>query len=217
MLHDVSIAVRVGTPEWPGDAPFHCGWTARIADGASVNLSSISGSPHVGTHADAPLHVHDGWPASDALPLEAFLGDALVIDVRETPAGVLPLASDDRRLAGVPRLLLRTGRSIADGTFPERWPTLTEQCARALARGGVRLVGVDAPSVDERESKTLPVHHALFAGGANVLENLDLRDVPGGEYELLAAPLKLVALDAAPVRALLRALPGAGQIARGNE
>jgi arylformamidase len=112
-------------------------------------------------------------------------------------------------LRGVERLLLRTGRSIAGGTIPERWPTLTEECARALARGGVRLVGVDAPSVDERESKTLPVHHALFAGGANVLENLDLRDVPDGDYELLAAPLKLVALDAAPVRALLRALPDA--------
>ena len=63
---------------------------ARIADGATVNLSSISGSPHVGTHADAPLHVHDGWPASDALPLAAFVGDALVLDVSRTPRGRSP-------------------------------------------------------------------------------------------------------------------------------
>jgi len=89
VLHDISVVVRVGTPEWPCDAPFECGWTTRIADGASVNLSRVGGSPHVGTHADAPLHVHDGWPASDALPLEAFLGDALVLDVSDAPVGPL--------------------------------------------------------------------------------------------------------------------------------
>jgi arylformamidase len=65
---------------------------------------------------------------------------------------------------------------------------------------------VDAPSVDERESKTLPVHHCLFDGGANILENLDLRTVADGVYELLALPVKLAGLDAAPVRAALRPL-----------
>jgi len=204
VLYDVSVAVRVGTPEWPGDAPFDCGWTARIADGASVNLSSTSGSPHVGTHADAPLHVHDGWPASDALPLGAFLGDALVLDVSDAASGPLAIAPDDLRLAGVERLLLRTGRTIATGRFPADWPVLSAETAAALARRGVRLVGVDAPSVDARESKSLEVHRALFAGGAFVLENLDLRDVPEGRYELIALPQRLVGLDAAPVRAVLR-------------
>ena len=204
MLYDISVAVRVGTPEWPGDAPFDCGWTTRIAAGASVNLSSISGSPHVGTHADAPLHVHDEWPASDTLPLAAFLGDALVLDVSEHDAGPLPLAPDDARLAGVARLLLRPGRSIAAGQFPAEWPVLAAPAARALAERGLRLLGVDAPSVDERESRTLDVHRALFGGGAYVLENLDLRGVPEGRYELVALPQRLVGLDAAPVRAVLR-------------
>jgi arylformamidase len=204
VLYDVSVAVRVGTPEWPGDAPFDCGWTARIADGASVNLSSTSGSPHVGTHADAPLHVHDGWPASDALPLGAFLGDALVLDVSDAATGPMAITPDDLRLAGVERLLLRTGRTIATGRFPADWPVLSAETAAALARRGVRLVGVDAPSVDARESKSLEVHRALFAGGAFVLENLDLRDVPEGRYELIALPQRLVGLDAAPVRAVLR-------------
>ena len=204
MLYDVSVAVRVGTPEWPGDAPFGCGWTTRISDGASVNLSSTSGSPHVGTHADAPLHVHDGWPASDALPLRAFLGDALVLDVSGADSGPLQLTPDDPLLAGVERLLLRTGRTIATGRFPADWPVLSAETAAALARRGVRLVGVDAPSVDERESKSLVVHRALFAGGAFVLENLDLRDVPEGRYELIALPQRLVGLDASPVRAVLR-------------
>jgi arylformamidase len=205
VLHDISVAVRVGTPEWPGDAPFGCGWTARIANGGSVNLSSVSGSPHVGTHADAPVHVRDGWPASDDLPLDAFFGDALVLDVSAAPPGPLSFAPDDPRLAGVERLLLRTGRSIADGVFPSAWPVLSAASAEALAARGLRLLGVDAPSVDERESKTLAVHHALFGGGAFVLENLDLRAIPEGRYDLVALPQRLVGLDAAPVRAVLRA------------
>jgi arylformamidase len=203
VLLDVSVLVRPGTPEWPGDVPFSCGWTCRLAEGASVNLSQIAGSPHVGTHADAPLHVRDGWPASDALPLGAFLGPALVLDVSDAPDGPLSLAADDSRLAGCERLLLRTGRSIAAGSFPAAWPALAAPTAAALAARGVRLVGVDAPSVDDRDSKTLEVHHALFAGGAYVLENLDLRGVRPGRYELVALPQRLAGLDAAPVRAVL--------------
>jgi arylformamidase len=206
VLRDISVLVRSGTPEWPGDVPFTCGWTCRISAGAAINLSSTAGSPHVGTHADAPLHVRDGWPASDALPLDVFLGDALVLDLERSPDGVLPLRADDPRLVGVRRLLLRTGRTIASGAFPDAWPVLDPTVAGALAAGGLRLLGVDAPSVDERESKSLAVHHALFAGGAWILENLDLRHVPPGRYELLALPQRLDGLDAAPVRAVLREL-----------
>jgi len=204
VIRDISVILRPGTPEWPGDAPFECGWTCRLAGGASVNLSHVAGSPHVGTHADAPLHVRDGAPASEALPLDAFIGEALVLDVSDAPPGELALAADDRRLAGCTRLLLRTGRSVADGRFPASWPALSAATASALAKRGVRLVGVDAPSVDDRESKTLDVHHALFDGGAWVLENLDLRGVPPGRHELVALPLRYAGLDAAPVRALLR-------------
>jgi arylformamidase len=204
VILDVSVLVRPGTPEWPGDVPFSCGWSCRLASGAAVNLSHTAGSPHVGTHADAPLHVRDDWPGSELLPLEAFLGPALVLDVSGEPDGVLALDAGDSRLVGCERLILRTGRSIADGVFPSAWPVLAAPTATALAAGGVRLVGVDAPSVDERESKTLDVHHALFGAGAFVLENLDLRGVAAGLYELIALPQRLGGLDAAPVRAVLR-------------
>jgi arylformamidase len=204
VLHDISVPVRVGTPEWPGDAPFTCGWTARIAGGSSVNLSCVGGSPHVGTHADAPLHVRDDWPATDALALEAFVGDALVVDVSDAAGGALALDANDPRLGGVTRLLLRTGRTIATGRFPDGWPVLRAAVAETLAARGLRLLGVDAPSVDERTSSTLDVHRALFGAGACVLENLDLRGVSAGRYELIAPPQRLVGLDAAPVRAVLR-------------
>lgn len=203
MILDISVLVQPGTPEWPGDVPFSCGWSARIEQGASVNLSHVAGSPHVGTHADAPLHVRDGWPASDQLPLEPFMGPVVVLDVTRAPAGTLALDAADPRLEGCERLLLRTDRTIADGVFPDAWPVLSAATAILLAAAGVKLVGVDAPSVDERESKTLEVHNALFGGGAFILENLDLRGVAEGTYDLVALPQRLGGLDAAPVRAAL--------------
>jgi arylformamidase len=211
-LIDASVPLRPGTPEWPGDTPYACGWTARVADGSSVNLSSITLSPHVGTHADAPLHVRDGWPASDALPVAAFVGAAVVVDVSDAD-GELDEAGLRARAAaqgvvldGAARVLVRTGRTIAAGTFPEAWPWLAPACVRALAARGLVLLGVDAPSVDARDSRTLDTHHALFGAGAFNLENLDLRGAAPGSYELLAPPLSLDGLDAAPARALLRPL-----------
>ena len=205
-LRDISVTLREGTPEWPGDTPFSCAWAWQKSAGASVNVSCLTGSPHVGTHADAPLHVTDGGAAADALPIDAFIGPATVVDLRSRDGAVD--ANDPafaRQIAGG-RLLLRTGRSIADGAFPVSWPALSEDAARQLVSRGLRLLGVDCPSVDPRESTTLAVHHALFAGGACVLENLDLRGVDAGDYELVAPPIKVGGADAAPVRAILRTL-----------
>jgi len=204
-LLDISITLRPHTPEWPGDTPFSCGWTWEMASGDSVNVSTITMSPHVGTHADAPLHVKHGAAASDALPLDAFVGQAVVLDVSGA-SGLLDRAA--LRAAGLhatpARLLLKTGRSIAHGAFPDAWPALTASCAAALAADGLVLLGVDSPSVDARESKSLDVHHALFDGDAQILENLNLSQVVGGIYDLIAVPVKLGGLDAAPVRAVLR-------------
>lgn len=204
-MHDISVPFDAGTPEWPGDTPFACGWAWQMAAGASVNVSRLTTSPHVGTHADAPLHVRAGAAGADRLPLAPFLGPARVVDVAHV-RGAITLAH--LRAAGytvdTARLLLHTGCSVASGTFPPAWPSLAPDAARALAHAGLRLLAVDAPSVDDRDSKTLDVHHALFDGGAFVLENLDLRGITPGEWELLALPMPIGAVDAAPVRALLR-------------
>jgi arylformamidase len=203
---DISVATSVTTPEWPGDTPFSCGWSWRIAGGESVNVSAVTCSPHVGTHADAPLHVRDGAAASELLPLDAFVGPAYVLGIGGEPRDIGP-ELESLVPEGTERLLLRTDASIAAGAFPVDWPALTPTSARTLVTRGLRLLGVDAPSVDRRESRTLPVHHALFDGGACVLENLDLRGIPDGAHELVALPLRWVGLDAAPVRALLIGRP----------
>ncbi len=80
-LRDISVTLNPDTPEWPGDTPFTCGWASLIGAGASVNVSSFTSSPHVGTHADAPLHVREGWSGSHELLLDAFYGPAIVVDV----------------------------------------------------------------------------------------------------------------------------------------
>lgn len=207
-MRDISVPFAVGTPAWPGDTPVGCGWAWRMADGASVNVSRLETSPHVGTHADAPLHVADGAPGADALPVTAFLGAAHLVDLTKAIGEV---SWEMLRAAGCPeqvtRLLIRTDCTVASGTFPEAWPTLAPETVAALTARGLRLLAVDCPSVDARTSTALPVHHALFGGGAYVLENLDLRDVPAGPYDLVALPLKVGAIDAAPVRAFLRPSP----------
>ncbi|MBX9929074.1 MAG: cyclase family protein [Gemmatimonadaceae bacterium] len=201
---DITVPLARGTAEWPGDTPFDCGWHARIAEGSSVNLTRLTMSPHVATHADAPMHVREGAPASEMLPVDAFIGAATVVVLRDATG---PVTIDELTALGAPigteRILLRTGASIAAGAFPDAWRTLAPDAAAAYARGGLRLLGVDAPSVDARTATTLAVHHALFDGGAFVLENLDLRAVAAGRYTLTALPLRIIGADAAPVRALL--------------
>lgn len=205
-IHDISRPVRQGIPVWPGDAPCRVGWTMRLADGDSVNVAELRMSAHTGTHADGAYHVDERGARIGAAPLEAYLGPARVVDVGGREAIDLPLV--DQLLAGEAdeRLLFRTGCWTDPERFPERFAAFTAEAAARLAAAGVRLVGTDAPSVDPFRSRDLAAHHALFARGVAVLENLLLDGVPEGRYELIAPPLRLPEADASPVRALLREL-----------
>jgi len=158
---------------------------------------------HAGTHTDAPFHVDDAGATSDAVDLHPFIG----------PAQVIPLTDRSRvrredlesfDLSGMPRVLFRTDAWTDHTRFPTSIPVMDEDVPAWLHQQGVVLVGFDVPSVDRLESKALPNHHSLGARGITILESLDLSDVPGGLYELLALPMRLVAADGAPVRAVLR-------------
>jgi len=210
VFFDISVPFAATTPPWPDDVGFSCGWTCRREDGSSVNLGVLSTSAHVGTHADAPLHVQSSWPASESLPASVFVGEvqfiALPDDHEPLHDITIPLLQSLLGSHVPARVIVRTGHSVADGAFPDQWPALREDAAQWLVQHGLTLWGVDAPSVDRRTSTELPVHNALFGGGAFVLENLALSAVPVGHYELLAQPLAVHGADAAPVRALLRAI-----------
>lgn len=210
-LFDITVPLSATTPPWPGDVPFSCGWTCRREQGESINLGVLICSPHVGTHADAPMHVESEWGASETLPVAAFVGECALVALPTDFDVASDISSSllQTLLGETPpaRVLLCTGHSIDSGTFPNDWPALTEEAVAWLLARGVRVWGSDAPSADRRTSKELPIHHALFAGGAFVIENLALAHVPVGRYELLAQPLAIVGADAAPLRAMLRPMP----------
>ena len=203
VLLDVSMPVTPRTAAWPGDAPFSCGWTATRAEGSSVNVGWARTSPHVGTHVDAPFHYDDAGARVGGLAPDAFVGPALVVDARgEGELGERLLRGLD--LARAPRVLFRTREANDPEAFRRDFPLLTRGALQRLRETGVRLVGIDAPSYDAFDSKDLPVHRALGAAGIANVENLVLDGVDAGAYELLAAPVRWVDMDAAPLRALLR-------------
>jgi arylformamidase len=208
--YDITRTLRQDLAPWPGDTPFDYRLNWRMADGASVNVGALTMGTHNGTHADAPLHYLADGAGIDALDLTVFAGPAFVADVSE--AGPLITrahlsAAEATLREGVSRLLLKTGAWPDDAQFPERIPTLAPDVPAWVAALGVRLLGLDVPSVDTIESRDLPIHHALGAAGILILESLDLSTVPEGVYELIALPLKIAGADAAPVRAILRELP----------
>jgi arylformamidase len=205
MLYDLSPTIRPDTPVWPGDTPFQSRLSWAIADGASVNLSAITTTPHLGSHADAPFHTEARGEGMAEMPLDRYLGPCRV--VRVPPQPLIELRHmEGIDLAHPPRLLFKS-ESVRDRrSFPERFTALSPELAAFLAEKGVLLVGMDTPSVDPFDSKTLDAHHALFRGGVAILEGLVLDGVPEGVYELIALPLRLAGLDASPVRAVLRSL-----------
>ena len=148
-------------------------------------------SSHLGTHADAPLHVLTNGATIGELALDAFVGPARVVEL--SGRGEIGPDSLPARSVGARRLLLRTrGRAF-----------LSPLAAVRLAEKGALLIGTDAMSVDPDDAEDLPVHRTLLSRGVMLLENLDLAAVPPGDYDLVALPIRFRDLDASPVRAIL--------------
>ncbi len=204
-LWDISPVVASDSPIFPGDEPYALRWTARLSPQCPVNLSAITMSPHVGAHADAPLHYADGVASAAEVDLDAYLGPCRVIHA----IGCGPLI----RIAHLqhaamdlpPRVLVRCCEK-ADTTWNPDFTAYAPETVEWLAAQGVRLIGLDTPSVDPAISKSLDSHQQLLRLDLRVLENLVLDEVAEGDYELIALPLKLAGACASPVRAVLRAL-----------
>ena len=107
---------------------------------------------------------------------------------------------------GAERVIFRTYDRFPADVWDSDFTAIAPEVVARLREGGVRLVGTDAPSLDPETSKTMDAHHEILAGDMRILEGLVLDDVPPGDYELIALPLKIAAADASPVRAILREL-----------
>jgi arylformamidase len=205
-LWDISPPVQVGSPVFPGDTPFGLEWAARIAPGCPVNVSTLTLSPHTGAHADAPLHYDDNGAAIGGVALLPYIGPCRVIHA----IGVKPLVQWQdiqhalRELP--PRVLVRTYARAPVDRWDDALAAYAPEVIERLADLGVLLVGVDTASIDPASSKSLESHQVIRRRGLRVLENLVLDEVPEGDYELIALPLKLMTACASPVRAVLRTL-----------
>lgn len=205
-LWDISPPVHAHAPVFPGDTAYSQQWVARIGPGCPVNVSALTLSPHVGAHADAPLHYDADGAAIGAVDLQAFIGPCRVIHA----IGCGPLVQPEHLAHALdslpPRVLVRVYDRMPQDRFDTALPAFAPETIGLLADRGVVLVGIDSASVDPAESKALDSHQVLRRRDLRVLENLLLDDVPEGDYELIALPLKLTTADASPVRAVLREL-----------
>jgi arylformamidase len=205
-LWDISPPVHAGAPVFPGDTPYRQRWAARLGPGCPVNVSEITLSPHVGAHADAPLHYDPEGRTAGQLALAPYLGPCRVIHAIGK-RGLVSWNDLAHAASGLPpRVLVRTyDQAPVDRWDPELAAFAPDTVTR-LADAGVLLVGIDSASIDPASSKDLPSHQVVRRRDLRVLENLVLDAVPEGDYELIALPLKLMSADASPVRAILREL-----------
>jgi arylformamidase len=202
-LFDITRPIRTGMPVWPGDTPTEFAFSSTKAAGGAANVGRLRLSLHCGTHADAPYHYNDAGRKIDEVPADTYVGPARVVDIRGH-AVITPALLAAHDYAATPRVLFRSDTWTEHSVFPREWPLMAPEVPAWLAARGVQLVGLDVPSVDTIDSHDLPLHHACDAAGLVILENLDLRAVAPGVYELIALPLRIAGGDGSPVRAVLR-------------
>jgi arylformamidase len=205
-LWDISPAIGPGFPVYPGDTPFALRWTWSIGPGCPVNVSELLLSPHTGAHADAPLHYDPDGAAIADVALDLYLGRCRVIHAIDADPLVEPRHLEDALVEVPGRVLIRTARRARIDAWDPAFTAIAPATIDRLHAAGVRLVGVDTPSLDPAASKTLDSHQRVRQHGMAILEGIVLDDVPAGDYELIALPLKIRGGDASPVRAVLREL-----------
>ncbi|MEE8304688.1 MAG: cyclase family protein [Candidatus Tectomicrobia bacterium] len=204
--YDITLNLSAETVRWVGSSPFELIERRRTARGDQNNSSALSMSVHAGTHIDAPFHFVPDGATIDALPLERFMGPALVYEVDTahviTAAHVnaIPLHDETRVL-----FKTRNSRLLQQSAFEPEFVAFSVEAAQALVARGVKLVGLDYLSVAHHDEQ-VPVHRAFLDHGMVLLEGVDLSQVAPGRYELICFPLRLRGVDGAPCRAVLRDL-----------
>lgn len=205
MLYDISMPVNNDTVTWPTDPKVRLHPILRMSEGAVGNLTKLESSVHVGTHFDAPWHFIDDGARSHQVPLESFLGPVLVADLGDI-ASIEPEHLERLPLKHIERVIFKTRNSalLQEPVFFSDFTWLSQAGAKYLASFAIKLVGIDYLSIDQYGTDSFPAHKTLLGKGIAIVESLDLSQVCENEYELLCLPMKLIDVDGAPVRAILR-------------
>jgi arylformamidase len=201
---DITPVISDRTKVYPGDTRPSREILWKLEEGAPVTLSTLRTSVHMGAHADAPSHYGASGRTIEEQPIELYVGPCAVIKANGKRGGSVGVADLVGDLPETERLLIDTGSFDGVEVWNEDFCGLEPELIELLGKRGVRLVGIDTPSVDTQESKDLPSHAQVFANDMAILEGLVLTHVAAGQYELIALPLPLEGFDGSPVRAILR-------------
>jgi arylformamidase len=206
--HDISLNLSADTVRWVVAPPLEVHERRRMSRGDEVNATALTMSVHAGTHLDAPFHFLPDGAGIDALPLERFIGPALVHAV-DADRYITEAHVDAIPLDGLTRVLFKTRNSqlLKRREYDPTFVAFSLEAARALVARGVDLVGLDYLSVAHADEQ-VPVHRAFLDHGVVLLEGVDLSEIRPGRYELICFPLRLRGLDGAPCRAVLREITG---------
>lgn len=209
-IYDVTVPISADVPIYKGDPGVEVSSFKSIAGGATANVSQISFGVHTATHVDAPNHFIDGAKRVHEIDPEKLVGPCRVIHVPDDVVAIQPEHVGD--ISGVERVLFKT-RNSAFWAEPEKgfrtdFTYITSATARLLVEKDIVLVGIDYLSIEKSGSPGHPVHVTLLEKEIVILEGLDLRQVPAGDYEIVCLPLKYVGGngDGAPARTFLRTL-----------
>lgn len=206
-LIDISLTIGPDLLVWPSDPAVEVERRRSIASGDEANVSELRIGTHTGTHVDPPVHFVEGTGGIDRVAVEVLVGPAVVADLRgkRGPLGVMDL--EKVVPPGTERLLLLTDNSMLwrrlPMAFPDQYTCLSPDAATWLVEHGVRLVGTDFLSIEQRGAQGHPVHRSLLGNGVVIVEGLDLGEVKPGPYQLVCLPLKILDGDGGPARAVL--------------
>jgi arylformamidase len=206
-IYDVTVPVSETVPIYEGDPRVTIGSVSRIADGDAANVSNLCLGAHTGTHVDAPNHFIDGTRRLEDLDVSKMIGPCRVVEVDDGVMLVEPAHLPD--LDGIERIVFKTRNSKfwseTSSGFRTDFTAVSTEAARAIAEAGIKLIGIDYLSIEVFGSKDHATHKTLLAKEVVILEGLDLRDVPPGDYEIVCLPLKYVGGtgDGSPARTIL--------------
>ena len=206
-IYDISLPLSQELVTWPGDPPLNLSKAFSIAAGDACNVTKLEMGVHTGTHIDAPYHFVQAGVTTESIPIQTLMGKCLVIEVT-TQSDIQVADFEGYELQKHKRVLFKTTNSALweSGTkkFDKNFIALSLEAANYLVQAGVVLVGIDYLSIESFGACTHDVHNTLLRNSVTILEGLNLFEVDEGIYDLVCLPLKLIACDGAPARAILK-------------
>lgn len=207
-IYDITFPISNQTPVYEGDPNVAIEVAAAMKNGDAANVTALCMGAHTATHVDAPNHFIEGTRRIHEIELEKLIGNCRVVKIDDAVIEIKPEHLEN--LEGVERILFKTRNSQfwnePEKGFRKDFTYISPEAARALADANVKLVGIDYLSVEKFGSEDFAAHIALLEKEIVIVEGLDLREVPPGNYEIICLPLKIISEtgDGAPARTVLR-------------